>query len=149
MVIFEEMFLESKGKPVKYNDVTVHMMDELPVGDSAHLRIRFLSANSEWRQGISLTTDGTFDVGGQKITRGLALWQDTAPQEVHVIVSSRSGTVQVKNIWDVGDGVVHSWHNGAAMIVDVDGERRRYRCNDGHPDDDFDDLIFEISRLPA
>ena len=149
MVVFEEMFLESKGKPVKYNDVTVQMMDELPVGDLAHLRIRFESANSEWRQGISLTTEGTFEVGGQKIKRGLALWQDTAPQEVDVVVSSKSGTVQVKNIWDVGDGVVHSWHNGAAMIVDSDRERRRYRCNDGHPDDDFDDLVFELTTLPG
>jgi hypothetical protein len=147
MVVFEDLFLESKGKPVEYNGETVQMMDELSVGKSACLQIRFEQANSEWRQGISLTTEGTFEVGGQKIKRGLALWQDTAPQEVEVVVTSKSEKVQIKNIWDVGDGVVHSWHNGAAMIVDSDGEQKRYRCNDGHADDDFDDLVFTLTSI--
>ena len=37
------------------------------------------------------------------------------------------------------------WQRGAAMILEVDGNTRRYRCNDGHPDDNFDDIIFEIT----
>jgi hypothetical protein len=53
----------------------------------------------------------------------------------------------VKNVWDTGDGVTHSWLNGAAMIVDVDVSKRTYRCNDGFADDDFDDIIFRIERL--
>jgi hypothetical protein len=145
MVVFEDLFLESKGKPVEYKGETVQLMDEIPIVNCVNIRIEFELANSEWRQGISLTTEGTFEVGGQKIKRGIALWQDTAPRVVEVCVKSRLGTIQVKNIWEVGDGVVHSWHNGAAMIVSVNGNRRHYRCNDGHADDDFDDLVFALT----
>lgn len=145
MVVFEELFRESNGKPVEYNGKVIQMMDEVAIGESARLRIEFDEVNSEWRQGISLTTEGTFEVGEQRIKRGLVLWQDTAPQQVDIVVSSKSGTLQVKNVWDIGDGVVHSWHNGAAMIVNRDGMRIRYQCNDGHADDDFDDMRFSLS----
>ncbi|MFN7845119.1 MAG: hypothetical protein ACK5N9_25635 [Pirellula sp.] len=145
MVVFEELFIKSKGRPVEFNGEMVRMLDEIPVGNDVSVRVEFKLANSEWRQGVSLTTEGSFEVGSQQIKRGIALWQDTAPRVVDVRVRSKSGTLQVKNIWDVGDGVVHSWHNGAAMIVDVDGETRRYRCNDGYADADFDDLVFSLT----
>ena len=148
-MVFEELFIESKGKPVQYKGITVRMMDEIPISDSAIIRIEFELANSEWRQGISLTTVGTFDVGGRKIKQGIALWYDTAPKVIELNVKSKSGILQVKNIWDVGDGVVHSWHNGAAIIVSVDGTRRRYQCNDGHEDDDFDDLVFALTVIES
>jgi hypothetical protein len=144
LVIFEQMFRESGGKPVKYKDVTLQMMDEIALGATNSVLIRFLSVNSEWRQGIALTTEGTFFLNMQKIKNGIVLWQDTAPQEVDFSVSSKSRILYVKNVWDTGDGVIQSWHNGSAMIVDVNSKHRRYRCNDGLPDDDFDDLVFEL-----
>jgi hypothetical protein len=52
--------------------------------------------------------------------------------------------LEVYNLWDKGDGVTEAWHNGAAMIVEEIPGGRRYRCNDGYPDDDFDDLVFEL-----
>ena len=57
---------------------------------------------------------------------------------------SESGTCHVKNVWDTGDGTIQIWHNGAAMIVERAGNARRYRCNDGNPNADFDDLIFRV-----
>lgn len=147
MAVFEDLFRDSKGMPITYNGETIQMMDEVSIGESAHLRIRFEGAHSEWRQGVALGTEGMFVVGTRKIKRGLLLWQDTSPQEVDLEVFSRSGAVQIKNVWDIGDGVVHSWHNGAAMIVKCLEQGRHYRCNDGHPDDDFDDLVFSLTVL--
>jgi hypothetical protein len=37
-----------------------------------------------------------------------------------------------------------SWHNGAAMIVEESENGRFYKCNDGHPDENFDDIIFHV-----
>ncbi len=147
MVVFADMFRRSNGKAVEYNGQTIQMMDEITIASDARLRVSFIAVNSEWRQGVSLTTEGLFEVAGQKIKRGLALWQDTSPREVEIVVTSKSGKVQIKNIWDTGNGVVESWHNGAAMIVDSVGEVRHYRCNDGHPDDDFDDLVFTLTTV--
>jgi hypothetical protein len=62
-------------------------------------------------------------------------------------VIGKVSTIEVKNVWDVGDGVIHSWHNGAAMIVEPLPNGRRYRCNDGLADDDFDDIVFHLERL--
>ena len=53
----------------------------------------------------------------------------------------------IKNIWDPGDGTIFSWIGGAAMIVEEIENGRRYRCNDGHPDENFDDIIFTIQKL--
>jgi len=50
----------------------------------------------------------------------------------------------VKNVWDMGDGVMQSWNAGGAMIVEGDAVSRRYLCNDGELDDDFDDMIFTL-----
>ena len=73
-------------------------------------------------------------------------WTDSAPPDILRKVHTKKGEIQVRNVWDPGDGVMHSWHTGAAMIVDVDATSgaRTYRCNDGRPDDDFDELTFVI-----
>jgi len=144
MIVFEEMFRESGGKPVEYQGQIIQLGDEVPVGKAARVKVVFEQTNSKWRQGIALTTSGTFEIAGQKIKRGLALWQDTAPQETEFVVNSESGTLDVENTWDVGDGITELGHNGAAMIVEEIPNGRRYRCNDGEPDDDFDDLIFRL-----
>ena len=91
--------------------------------------------------------DGSFEVDGRPVGTAVVLWKHSAPRKVALKVYSQKAEILVKNVWDVGDGVMHSWHNGAAMIIENQGTIRRYRCNDGHPNDDFDDLIFHI-QLP-
>jgi hypothetical protein len=144
MSTFEDLFLKSKGQPVTYKGQVIQMVDRLRVDNGQAMKIAFESVNSSWRQGICLTTDGSFEVNSQKIKKSVVLWHDTAPVEVLLKVWTNKGECQVKNVWDVGDGVMHSWHNGAAMIVEEFPAGRRYRCNDGRADEDFDDIIFNI-----
>ncbi len=127
-----------------YSGTLIHMADRLPISKKQRLVVIFESINSNWRQGVHLSTAGNFEVNGQKIKTAVVLWQDTAPKEVDIIVQSKSGTCLVKNVWDIGDGVMHSWHSGGAMIISVQGDARLYECNDGQPDDDFDDIVFRI-----
>jgi hypothetical protein len=119
-------------------------MDLFPIGPDAVLTLTFESSASAHRQGVALTTKGNFIVDGRHVGRKLVLWSDTAPRKVAIEVRGVSGEVEVHNVWDRGDGVVHAWHNGAAMVVDTIAGGRRYRCNDGDPDDDLDDLVFVI-----
>lgn len=143
MSSFEDLFLKSKGQPVVYKGQTIQMVDRFRVADGQTLKVKFESVNADWRQGIGLDIDGSFDIEGQTIKKTV-LWQDTAPPEVVLKVHTRKGECQVKNVWDVGDGVIQSWHNGAAMIVEELPNGKRYKCNDGRADDDFDDLVFSI-----
>ena len=139
------MFTESQGQPVEYQGRLIHMVDRLAVAKNQRIVVSFQKVNSDWRQGIHLSTVGRFEVNSQQIKTSLVLWQDTAPQKVDIIVQSRSGVCLVKNVWDVGDGVMHSWHGGGAMLISDRDNGRLYECNDGRADDDFDDLIFRIS----
>jgi hypothetical protein len=144
MPSFESLFMQSRGKPVEYKGKIIQMVDFLSLVDGQELEVTFESTNSDWRQGICLTTDGSFEVNSQAIEKSVVLWQDTAPVQVLLKVRTKKGECRVKNVWDTGNGVMDSWHNGAAMIVENTPERRRYRCNDGRADDDFDDLVFSI-----
>lgn len=149
MAIFEEMFKASKGQPITYMGKTLVMVDLLPIVDGEKLKVVFEHTESKWRQGVMLRIRG----GGELIVDGLVcklpvLWEDTAPKEVPIVVKvKKSNNLEIKNIWDTGDGVIQSWHNGAAMIVQLTDNGRRYLCNDGQPDDDFNDIIFRVERV--
>ena len=148
MAVFEEMFTKSKGEPIVYRGKTLMMLDDFPSEGYTRFRLVFESCNAEWRQGAYLCIDdGRFTVEGQDCADGVVLWQDTAPKRVEFEVTSGLTTIEVRNVWDTGNGVMESWHNGAAMMMEPLPNGRRYRCNDGYPDDDFDDIVFRIERL--
>lgn len=147
MECFEELFIASGGKPVRYRNQIVQLVDQIEVTECERWRVCFESVDSEWRQGVHLSTAGTFGVNKQEISDAIVLWQDTAPRVTDLIVQSSNAEVFVKNVWDTGNGTMHSWHGGAAMIVERLGASRVYRCNDGECDTDFDDLVFSISKL--
>ena len=145
MVVFGDLFVKSKGQPIKYKGRTVQMWDQFPVPKGqSRLRFRFVSTDSEWTQGVSLKTKGNFIANEEVVKKPLGLWEHTAPREGTIVCDSKDGFIEVVNVWDTGDGVVESWHNGAAMIVEEIKGGRRYYCNDGHLDDDFTDLVFEL-----
>lgn len=147
MPSFQELFEKSGGQPIEYQGATLVMFDVFPSEGAKHLRLVFEESNGEWRQGVALRFEGKFKINDQIIRRGIVLWRDTAPQTVELEVVGKPSTIEVKNVWDVGDGVIHSWHNGAAMMIEELPSGRRYRCNDGFTDDDFSDIVFRLERM--
>ena len=148
MPSFQELFSHSRGKPIEYQGKILHLVDWLPENRDRRVRVVFESINSDWQQGVALKVKkGEFEIDGETVRTMAVLWCKSAPCEFIVRIKSKQ-RCYVKNVWDVGDGVMHSWHNGAAMIIEETLTGRRYRCNDGRPDDDFDDLIFRIEFLP-
>ena len=146
MPSFQSMFFASKGKPISYMGKTLVLIDEFPLNGSRTIRVVFEATGGKYRQGIALNYDGSFRVNDQLIKGkgGLVLWRNTAPDEVCIDLVGTTNAVLVSNAWATKDGTVHARHNGAAMIVELLPNGRRYRCNDGLPDDDFDDLIFRV-----
>jgi hypothetical protein len=150
MPSFEAMFIESKGKPIQYQGKMLVLTDRLPTQGARLIRLTFEQCNAEWRQGVSLICDGQLRVNGRLFEgreKGMGLWQDTAPATVDLELVGSVRELEVHNVWDCGDGTIHYWHNGAAMIVEELPTGRRYRCNDGEADDDFDDLVFRVERV--
>jgi hypothetical protein len=145
-ISFQAEFSKSKCQPIEYKGKTLVMWDHFMLPhNEVRLKFRIISTNSEWVQGISLETKGTFVFGeGNNIPRSVQIWENTAPKEDEFTCRSKNRILDVKNIWDTGNGCVESWNNGAAMWIEEIPNGRRYHCNDGHFDDDFDELIFEI-----
>jgi hypothetical protein len=75
------------------------------------------------------------------------LWEDTAPVIVDIQTVSSVTHVTIYNIWDTGRGTIDAWHRGTAMIVHDIPNGKLYQCNDGPPHDNFDDLVFQVTRI--
>lgn len=144
--MFESKFRAAKGQPIEHNGKTIRRIDYFSLPKAkVKLHIKFLETNSEWRQGIELSTKGDFDVANQKIKKGVRFWENTAPKDFSFEVSTKDRQITVTNIWDHGSGATEKWYNGAAFYFEEIPGGKRYHCNDGHPNDDFTDLVFELT----
>jgi len=145
----KELFDECTLFPasIQYKGNTVVGADHFSVTNGDKLKLIFESVNSKWEQAVRLKIDRELTIDGDK-SKGFTLWKRYAPDEIIVeITKSKSGILIVHNVWDIGDGTTLSWLGNSGMIVEEIDNGRRYRCNDGHLDDDFDDLVFRIVRL--
>jgi len=144
MESFEKMFRESKGAPVTWNGTQIKLLESFKVIGPASFRLVFEYANQRWRQGLIIRTDRGLIHGDQTQSKSVVIWEDQG-RELGFKTDPKTRRMDLNNIWDTGDGCMHSWHNGAAMIVEqVTPSIFRFRCNDGQPNDDFDDLVFRL-----
>lgn len=164
---FSELFFESKGQPINYNGKTLILSDKFPVKNGDTLVISIEKTNSDFRQGLCVDITGYCECDGEIFKQGkgirMLFWEDTAPKQIKLRVFTDKDFVRVENIWErINSYLVNGANgeviektsksitsriNGAAMIVEEIENGRRYRCNDGVPDDDFDDIIFTVQRL--
>jgi hypothetical protein len=169
MTDFSSLFLKSKAKPVEYNGKIMHMAHFLPVKDGDILIISIESTNSDCRQGLCIDITGWCELDGEKhkIGKGIRMhfWEDTAPKEIKLTVHPTNDRVVIYNICERtsvntftsdADGKpimreskwIDSNNFGAAMIIEeIEKNYFRYRCNDWHPDDNFNDIIFTVKNL--
>lgn len=143
---FQELFKKSNGQSITYEGKEIKMVDKvsLPYKETM-IDVRFISTNSDWEQGLILQTKGEFIVNEQKIKDKIVLWEHTAPELTQVITKSKDYTLIVYNVWKTHDGTIHYWNNGGALYsTETNDKVITYHCNDGHNDDDFDNLIFEL-----
>ncbi|MEW6609164.1 MAG: hypothetical protein AB1414_17260 [bacterium] len=147
MPSFDEDFFNSKGKPITYKGNTLIRHDEFPVAKKGKIVVVIESTNSEWKQGIGLRTDKSLLIKGYKKVTDIAIWDKVKNRPIEIFYESKNNKILVWNIWDSKrSGGINFWLNGSAMIVEELPNGRRYKCNDAHPDDNFDDIIFRIER---
>jgi hypothetical protein len=143
MINFDMDFINAKGAFIKYNEFELIRIDRIPVNKAFSGYLRVISTNSEWRQCIRLKVNGQMFINGIK-GQDFIVWADDAKENVSFYGISKGAPLIIWNAWESKIGSIDAWLIGAAMIVEIEGNVRRYRCNDGHPDDNFDDIIFEI-----
>ena len=143
---FEELFKSSNYQPIEYKGRKIQYGEAIP--ENKEYQITFESTNSNWEQGIFIRCDGThFQINSQiEKLNTFWLWESENPKTNIVrILKKGKGELKVWNIWRINKGPMSYGHNGAALYTTDLANGKRFFCNDGHPDDDFDDIIFTIT----
>jgi hypothetical protein len=154
MPSFENAFIESRasGQPVIYNGFELIRMDRIPVKEKFSGTLRIISTNSELKQAAVLRSpSGKLSIDSSEFVRkkGWLIWEDECIGEVIPFEGvAKDLQLCVYNAWQqfalANVPFTNYWTHGAAMIVEIEGNKRTYRCNDGHPDENFDDIVFEV-----
>ncbi len=148
MPCFQSMFEESNAKSIRYKGKTLVQLDTIPIQADSDFLLSLERVDSQWRQGVKLSVEGSIIFDGEEFKKkDLVLWESGVPSEIMFTVKPKKGGLKVWNVWKSRYGATEAWTNGAAMIVEEVEGGQRYHCNDGYPDDDFDDLVFTITKV--
>lgn len=142
MPSFDKDFMNAK-EAIKYKDLELIRIDRIPVKKKFSGYLKVISTNSEWKQGIRIKVDGLMTINACE-GNDFIIWADDVKGDIPFEGTSKKSQLMIWNAWDTGSGRVDAWLNGAAMILELNGGTRRYKCNDSHPDENFDDIIFEV-----
>ena len=145
---FQTLFEKANGQPILYKGKELVQLDKINLSaNTIALKITFLSTDSKYTQGIVLRTKGEFEIEGTRLSKMTVLWEDTAPKEVDIMVRSKDKMLYIYNAWKTEKCAFESWYNGAAIYIEEIDGAKIFHCNDGFPDDDFNDLVFKVEFL--
>lgn len=153
MPLFSELFEQSQGEPIIFNNKTIQRALTITGPKKIKLIITFIEKNSKYKQGISFnmfTMKGKLSCNGQTIKRGgFEIWEHSSPKQFDVDVEIEKGELCIFNICEDIDhrgvtNVVNLTMGMAFYYEEISGNKYRCYCNDWEPDDDFDDLVFDI-----
>lgn len=151
MADFSREFIKSKGKPINYRGTEIISIDRISIPSKVEIKVRLISTNSNWRQGIYIETNDKIK-SNNLVGKRFILWQELFEKnnEREYTCYSKNGMLLIWNAWNTGKNRgTDAWIGNAAMIKETIGNGVfRYRCNDGHLEEkrpiDFDDIIFEV-----
>jgi hypothetical protein len=152
---FGSKFLESKGQPIEHNGKQIVMLDRIPAKLNDEFIVTIESTNSPHTQGIGISED--VDVFGEKNKKTVIFEYVSIPPGDRSHEKSKlpfSFTVKCRNIKGflsfynmcIFQGRQEWWHGGAGMMIDNLNNGKRYYCNDFELDDDFNDIVFTVTK---
>jgi hypothetical protein len=153
---FGELFIVSKGAPIKYGDKTLMMADKLPARLGDRFVVTIESTDSQHPQGVGIS-EGV-EVFGSNVKRAVVWEYFSVPPDQRCLQRSRlpfffevccrnkKGYLAFYNMTEF-QGRQEWWNRGSAMWATDIANGRRYFCNDFDPDDDFNDLVFTVVRM--
>lgn len=153
MPLFSELFEKTNGQSLVYNKKIVRRALIFKGPKKMKIFIHFISRNSKYKQGVSFnmfTMKGKLSCNGEIIKKGsFVFWEHSSPKDIEVDVEIKDGELNIFNVSETKDhrGVTHmvSLNMGMAFYYEeINSNKYRCFCNDWEPDDDFDDLIFDI-----
>jgi len=141
---FEQEFRHSHGQPFMSGGVHYMLSYNMKAPMSGCLLIALRQSIRVPTQGVRIDCDVAMTLDDHS-SQAFNIWADIDPRVLRVACQP-SSEVMIRNIWDHGDGVVHSWHAGAAMHMETtpDGVITLY-CNSTLENTHCRDLIVDVS----
>ena len=140
------------------NGITYYRWYVLKVTGNYRLTFHFISSNSPHPQGIWITRDsefsGTMMLGDEALPPLKSIFahylfkeKDYPEHQFTLHVRSTSGYIILANSSQLPDSTIwDSAVQGFALWVEkLDEKRYRFHCNDQDYDDDYDDLVFDVT----
>ena len=143
MIEFEKLFKESKGQPIVVGGREYRLLLSINSASRKFLHVKFCDSVERPLQGLRIDSETELKVNGRK-GQGFVFWRNSAPREFDIECSPNS-TLDVRNVWDNGDGVEQSWHGGAAFWLEMTGETIRLHANSTLQNDKCEDMTVELS----
>ncbi len=152
---FHDLF-NKQGIKAVYKGQTLYLYHHIELRSRDILKIDFISSNSPYKQAITISViepkrKKYLELEGDR-SESFNLWEMNFPQTGAYITALRDIKVAVWNAWETVDenGKTRVWSamQNAAMKIESKGNKHVYYCNDGQDDEDFDDLVFEITVIP-
>jgi immunity protein 42 of polymorphic toxin system len=144
-----ELFQETRWEPVEFNGQMVYHKYKCQVRGWTEVRVRRLSHNPAFVQGLRVKS-GKVDLEfeGQR-TRDLIIWADTPLAESSCQVIGQQGVVlTIWNQWRLpGNAEPQGGTGNAGMLVSDVANVVTLSCSDGSGKPDFQDLVVRLEFL--
>lgn len=140
------------------NDVV--LCDVLNVSRHHEIILKFISSSPskcQYTQGVNLSFDadkkGKILLPNGQSARGVYLWEDTAPKELKINLTSKIGLLNIHNAYrDENHWSGHPQHyslmyKSGMLIEKVSDNKFIYHCHDVGDPVRFDNLVFSIELL--
>jgi len=151
MISFYEEFQKSKDAPVTIDGTTYFRIFEINTGHCSRIHIRAKSLKkgpNAWKQAVHINSDKPLTSGSENGTEFVFWFSEggffSKPVMEAEFVCQPGSSLKIWNVWQV-ENAIQSLYNGAAMRVSEEGKNKwKFQCNDGEPNDDLTDLVFEL-----
>lgn len=143
---FEEYFNETDGEPFYYGEKKIQLSLHISLDKPSKFRLSNFQIRSYWKQGIVVRAlDGSLKYDGIENST-FVFWQNNFGNNIDFEFINGVKLI-VFNVWDTGNGVMQSGHNGAGIFIEQTNEKIVLNCNDAYPDGSMTDLIFTLTKL--
>lgn len=155
-VNFDGLFNDSGNRYILYNEKKIYRTYRIDKPGSYKLKFNFVLSNSIYNQAIAIILyqfKGKVSINGKEQKLGkreffkFHFFEKSGIKNFEVFIELKRGMFSICNGTDLaGDfKFSHTMTRGSCFYYEeISKNRFRFYCNDYEPDDDFDDLIFEL-----
>lgn len=139
-----DLFEAADTDTVNHRGRVVRAIVRLPVHDGTIVTVERLDVSENRPQALKVAVNhGVLECNGQRAPV-MALWSDTSPERVELVVEGDATTLEIWNAWLFG-GMDSSWTGNAGIVTKAVEDGQTLQCSDGVGSVSFSDLVVRVA----